>query len=63
MAVYLVSDGEKQTLVRARTKAGAIAAVIKPRYSATVLTQDQIIDRLQKGEKVIEADVKDETVE
>jgi hypothetical protein len=63
MPVYRVTDGEKTTLVRAKTKAGAIAAVTKPKYSAEACSQNELIDRLQKGEKVIEADAKDETAE
>lgn len=63
MAVYAVKDGDKETLVRAKTKAGAIAAVTKPKYTATLLTQDELIDRWQKGEKVIEADSKDESAD
>lgn len=60
MPCYEVTDGTTEQLVRAKNKASAIAAVTKPRYTAEALTQDQLIDRLTAGAKVIEADPKDD---
>lgn len=46
-------------LVRASTKAQAITAVVKDRYSAAVASQEELVATLDKGVKVITAGEED----
>ncbi|WP_408953017.1 hypothetical protein [Lysobacter sp. Hz 25] len=47
------------SLVRASTKAQAVTAVVRDRYSASVASQEQLVAALAKGVKVITAGEED----
>lgn len=67
--IYTVTDKHAQAnadgtpaapaLVRASTKAQAIAAVVKERYSAAVASQEALVATIDKGVKVITAGEED----
>ena len=52
---YLVEDGEKQFLIKATTKASAIKHAAGQKFTASVATQDQLVELVKKGVEVVEA--------
>lgn len=55
--IYLVTDADESTLIRATSKAQAVRHFVAARVTAEVATQNDIVDAVTKGGKVLDATV------
>lgn len=53
--IYLVSNGKDARLVRASNQAQAVRHVVRNTFTASVASQDELVDALGKGIKVEDA--------
>jgi len=54
--IYLVenAESEEQFLVKAQTHAQAIRGVVSARYKAEVASQENLVELVQRGMKIVE---------